>query len=304
VNGVCSIVLEAAVREQPFPAAGPNVKLRSPSYVLRGVNGQPKEVTALVGPVIRIGKGDRLRVLLNNSLDPKLLPTENPRPPHNFPQGFALTNLHTHGLHVSPVGKGDNVYAMVRPGASRRYEYDVLPEHPAGTFWYHPHSHGSVALQMTGGMAGALIVEGDLDNVPEIKKATEHVLVLQQIHGSLDPGDKTRTRLIAQPRDLYDKIRNSDSGTSASSVAPPFRPGPQRSQGGLLNPAAVATTLQPPSLCQPPLTLAASQDNEWLLINGQWMPTIRMKPGEVQRASTRSSTLPLSRTRRARPSPT
>src|SRR6266542_4333272 len=35
--------------------------------------------------------------------------------------------------------------------------------HPAGTFWYHPHHHGTVADQVFAGLVGALLVEGEAD---------------------------------------------------------------------------------------------------------------------------------------------
>jgi FtsP/CotA-like multicopper oxidase with cupredoxin domain len=37
--------------------------------------------------------------------------------------------------------------------------------HPPGTHWYHPHSHGSTQNQVASGMAGFLIVEGDVDDL-------------------------------------------------------------------------------------------------------------------------------------------
>jgi FtsP/CotA-like multicopper oxidase with cupredoxin domain len=55
-----------------------------------------------------------------------------------------------------------------------------------GTHWYHAHKHGSTALNLANGMAGALIIEGDYDvalrGYYEGKSATlnEQVLVLQQ----------------------------------------------------------------------------------------------------------------------------
>ncbi|MFL5335329.1 MAG: multicopper oxidase domain-containing protein [Geminicoccaceae bacterium] len=53
---------------------------------------------------------------------------------------------------------------------------------PSGTFWYHAHSHGSVALQVSSGMEGALIVEGTgLGRVPRIAKAKEQIFLLPQI---------------------------------------------------------------------------------------------------------------------------
>jgi FtsP/CotA-like multicopper oxidase with cupredoxin domain len=37
--------------------------------------------------------------------------------------------------------------------------------HPPGTHWYHPHSHGATQFQVASGMAGFLIVEGDVDDL-------------------------------------------------------------------------------------------------------------------------------------------
>jgi len=38
-----------------------------------------------------------------------------------------------------------------------------FPVHPPGTHWYHPHAHGATDIQVSSGMAGFLIVEGDVD---------------------------------------------------------------------------------------------------------------------------------------------
>jgi FtsP/CotA-like multicopper oxidase with cupredoxin domain len=91
------------------------------------------------GPTWRLRPGDVLRVDLANRLDEP-------------------TNLHVHGLHVSPEGNGDNVFIEVLPGETFRYEYRLPADHPTGTFWYHPHLHGLVAGQVFGGLAGAIVV--------------------------------------------------------------------------------------------------------------------------------------------------
>ncbi len=114
---------------------------------------------AVPGPTLRVRPGDTLRVTLRNELD-------------------QTTNLHTHGLHVSPEGNGDNVFVMVRPGDSFTYEYRIPDDHPSGTFWYHPHHHGNVAPQVFGGLAGAIIVEDALDDIAELRSADQHILVL------------------------------------------------------------------------------------------------------------------------------
>ena len=114
----------------------------------------------LVAPTINMWPGETFRVNLNNKL-----PADDPTCQHvadpNVPHCFNSTNLHTHGLWINPAGNSDNVLIKINPGVEFQYEYNVPPDHPAGTFWYHPHLHGSTALQVGSGMAGALIIRGD-----------------------------------------------------------------------------------------------------------------------------------------------
>ncbi|HSF42795.1 MAG TPA: multicopper oxidase domain-containing protein [Thermoanaerobaculia bacterium] len=151
----------------------------------------------LVGPTLRVKPGDVLNVWLDNQL-PCLTPPcrcqEGPALEHHHvemvngalgaepsPSTFNTTNLHTHGLHVSPKDPADNVLREVLPGCSYPFQFQIPKNHPAGTFWYHPHVHGSTAIQVGSSGVGALIVEGGLDLVPEIRAAEERILVFQQI---------------------------------------------------------------------------------------------------------------------------
>lgn len=97
------------------------------------------------------------------------------------PHDWTHTNLHTHGLHVSPEGAGDNPFITIEPGGAQQYEIAVPEEHTGGLFWYHPHRHGAVAYQVQGGMAGALVVRGAIDEVPEIRAASEQIMVFQAL---------------------------------------------------------------------------------------------------------------------------
>jgi hypothetical protein len=153
---------------------------------LRTYNGK------LVGPVLRAKAGDTLYITLINKLplDPQAPPTDNGHHEWN------TTNLHFHGLHVAPQGptvdqESDNVLLSLRPttdpsGSVQKYAVKIPDNHVAGTFWYHAHRHGSVAAQVSSGMAGALIIERNdsshnLDSVPEVAAAAEEIMVLQQI---------------------------------------------------------------------------------------------------------------------------
>jgi FtsP/CotA-like multicopper oxidase with cupredoxin domain len=110
------------------------------------------------GPTLRVRPGDLLRVRLVNHLDQP-------------------TNLHTHGMHVSPRGNSDNPFLAIEPGDSFDYAVRIPTDHPAGTFWYHPHHHGMVADQIFGGLVGALLVE----RASELPVTGERVLLVTDI---------------------------------------------------------------------------------------------------------------------------
>ncbi len=137
------------------PASQRYDRVRLRSYVAEGA--EPDPFTPFVAPVLRTRPGETVRVGLNNQLAPE----PNCKPSNiNTPHCFNSTNLHSHGLWVSPSGNSDNVLITIRPKVAFEYEYNIPATHPAGTFWYHPHQHGSTALQVSSGMAGALIIEG------------------------------------------------------------------------------------------------------------------------------------------------
>lgn len=153
---------------------------------LRAYNG------GLVGPTIRFKAGDELKIRMKNDLPEESDPScrENPHRHGNTPACFNLTNLHTHGLHVSPRAPADDVSLIIQPKGEFLYRYPILPRgnsggeramHYPGTFWYHAHRHGSTAIQLAGGMAGALILEGDIDEFPGVKEADERIFVFQQL---------------------------------------------------------------------------------------------------------------------------
>lgn len=127
--------------------------------------GPPRAFTyngLLPGPVLEVRPGDAVRLRLHNRLDQP-------------------TNLHYHGLHIPPGGTADNVFLSVDPGASQTYAFTLPADHPAGTFYYHPHRHGTVADQVFGGLGGVLIVRGALDRIPEVAAAREQVLFLKDL---------------------------------------------------------------------------------------------------------------------------
>jgi FtsP/CotA-like multicopper oxidase with cupredoxin domain len=121
-------------------------------------------------PTIRVSRGDLLRVKLTNSLS--MLGV------NILGHDRDVTNLHTHGLHVSPSGNSDNMMVMLMSGDRFTYEYDLSRQDASSINFYHPHIHGSVAEQYWGGMAGALEVE---DELPVLSGYETHLLFLKDI---------------------------------------------------------------------------------------------------------------------------
>lgn len=189
-NGVLDVTLVLSYLTTTLfnPATGKNQ-----TVTLRNMFG------SIPAPTLRVRVGDLLRIKVFNNLPPNP-PDPNPTKHLRYHNS---TNLHTHGLHVypdiypqpfTPPGQDPNlgtpplVYGDfvvddpeygIQPGQTRQYEYRIRDDHPAGTYWYHPHLHGSSAMQVGSGMAGALIIEGPIDDVAEIAAAQERVFVFQ-----------------------------------------------------------------------------------------------------------------------------
>ena len=147
-NGVLELELAAEIKA---------VKLGDRDARLMSYGGQ------VPGPRLEAKPGDRVRIRFTNRLGKQ-------------------TNLHFHGLHITPTGKGDNPFRRVDTGETVDYEFDIPENSPGVMGWYHPHWHGIVAEQLSGGLAGAFVVRGELDEIPEVKAAREEILILQDFN--------------------------------------------------------------------------------------------------------------------------
>ena len=121
------------------------------------------------GPRLEARPGDEVTIRLTNDLGEP-------------------TNLHFHGMHIPPTGTADNIFLQVPSGEALTYKFTLPRTHPAGLFWFHPHLHGSVARQVSRGLAAPFVVRGDIDAMPEIIAAEEYFLVLQDFE--LDAGGR------------------------------------------------------------------------------------------------------------------
>ena len=157
----------------------------------RSYNGQ------IPGPTIVVNPGDKIKILLKNWLPPN----DDKECIPNCPNCFNTTNLHFHGLHVSPssickngqnVLSSDDVLFELPPAPTSeerptRHRFCVwLPKfHAPGTHWYHAHRHGSTAIQVSNGMVGAIIVK-DKPQDKIVEDSEDKVWILQEVVGTND----------------------------------------------------------------------------------------------------------------------
>jgi suppressor of ftsI len=125
-------------------------------------------------PVIRVKPGEPIRLTYMNAMSTHSQEHCVDGPCMN------MTNLHFHGLHVSPDAPQDDVITMMAmPGQSLHYTVDIPQDQAPGLYWYHTHPHGESYQQDLDGMSGAIVIEGMERYVPEIRGLRERVLVLR-----------------------------------------------------------------------------------------------------------------------------
>jgi FtsP/CotA-like multicopper oxidase with cupredoxin domain len=180
------------------------------------------------GPTLVMCPGDRVTVHLINDLGEP-------------------TNLHVHGLHVSPAANHDNVFLHVEPGARQTYTYHLPLDHDPGAFWYHPHHHMFVAPQIFGGLSGAIVVEGGLDD--RLAGVPQRLMMIQSTELCRQDGSS-----VPFPLSAPNPTGAPDSGTEPCSF--------------------------------PGQVMPVHETNERftpLLVNGAINPTVKIRPGQIQR---------------------
>jgi suppressor of ftsI len=148
------------------------------SLTLHAVNENGRDAFAFdghnVAPVIRASPGDVLKITYVNDL-----PAKSPETCAINPC-MDMTNLHFHGLTVSPDSPQDDVLGMLAmPGQVLHYSVKIPRDHPPGLFWYHTHPHGESHRQVSDGMSGAIVIEGIERYVPEAGRVRERVIVIR-----------------------------------------------------------------------------------------------------------------------------
>jgi FtsP/CotA-like multicopper oxidase with cupredoxin domain len=182
------------------------------------------DTPAIPGPALCIYPGDKINIDLINAMPGG---DDNPQCPApgdniNVPHCFNTTNLHFHGLHVSPssldedgnpvagsdgtavISSDDVTYSLPpadSPAQTTTHPYcvEVPSFHAPGTHWFHAHQHGSTGIQVSNGMAGVIIVkEPPGDEIPGTEDAQDIIWLMQEV--------------VTDSDDIYGTSKNTSDG--------------------------------------------------------------------------------------------
>jgi FtsP/CotA-like multicopper oxidase with cupredoxin domain len=281
----------------------------------------------LMPPVISIERGSTLRIAYRNELlaadaGGRKQPTES--------------NLHTHGLLVSPQGVGGSfgdcifVTASTRgsgaprhsagdpcsldPAASHmrtedgdiHYSYVIAPDHPSGTYWFHPHPHGLSEGQVWNGLAGLMTI-GSLWDTAYVKcgiTASPNVVGL----GACRDQEAQREELEAERRSTLEvrylafkdlQVSKSESGSRFRLIEFPLRPAAddraaeaafaeqtdaRKGRCGKLEVSGTGDLTYVDGVAVPGQCWQKEHpDQRWIFtVSGQLRPRITVKPGGVE----------------------
>jgi suppressor of ftsI len=132
-----------------------------------------------LAPTLSIAPGDLVEIKLVNHL-------------------HEPTNLHFHGLEISPGGDADNIFVTVNPGRSFQYRFRLPRDAPAGTFWYHSHlmvpateaaryPNAGSEEQVFDGLSGLIEVRGLTRDLPaSLRALPQRYLALRNVQVQAD----------------------------------------------------------------------------------------------------------------------
>jgi suppressor of ftsI len=221
VNGVAALTLQAKFNADSRP-----------EFYWNGVQ---------TAPTIRVHPGDTISLTFQNQL------------PEFCDVGVVSNaNLHFHGLSSSPNAPGDDtIDTNASPGGAVNYSVVINPDQPPGLYWYHPHAHGLASYEVGNGMAGAIIVEGIANVVPQTAGLRERVIILGDV-----PNDSS---FSAGESSI---LRRSSTGAVTRKTASRVGTQDNDDQGG-------------GNACSP-------ETDGTPMINGATLASIGIKPGETE----------------------
>jgi FtsP/CotA-like multicopper oxidase with cupredoxin domain len=155
-------------------------------------------------PTLRLNPGDQLALDLTNQLTYVPPPPPGPKAvksisgmtgmsgmstrttPNDPCTGGTMvatsTNIHFHGLNIPPRCHEDEILTtdVQNTDPPFQYRFEIPGNDAPGMYWYHPHLHGEVTLQVNGGAPGALIIGGIEKLKPQVAGLPERVFVIRQ----------------------------------------------------------------------------------------------------------------------------
>jgi FtsP/CotA-like multicopper oxidase with cupredoxin domain len=186
------------------------------------------------GTRLQLQAGDTLRMHLVNRL-PVVTDSENARERGLHYLGSNPTNLHTHGMLVSPrfptrknPNYGDNIYVMTLnpdnplPGpddivhgdvrlGSTDYEIKIPQNHPPGLFWLHSHLHGLTLNQLNAGLSGVITIGDPADYLCQDTDCSKFFQTLPVRHLMLKDAQVLKSgRILTQAVPAFCKARPGD----------------------------------------------------------------------------------------------
>ncbi|MBY0491449.1 MAG: multicopper oxidase domain-containing protein [Gemmatimonadaceae bacterium] len=105
VNGI----LRAALTITPTP-----LRIAGAAFVTNLYNG------LYAPPTLRANRGDSIELVLTNNTNAN-----------------QVTNVHYHGMVVTPLAPGDDVFVHIPVSSAYAYQFQVPVDHAEGMFWYH-----------------------------------------------------------------------------------------------------------------------------------------------------------------------
>lgn len=133
-----------------------------------------------LGPIIRVKKGDKVRIRFENQIPEKSI-------------------IHWHGLHVSHENDGHAEH-VIDNGETYIYEFEVMNR--AGTYWFHPHPHRQTGEQVYKGLAGLFIVSDREEQALNLPNGDYDIPVVIQ-----DRTFDENNQLIYLPNGKMDQMR-------------------------------------------------------------------------------------------------
>ncbi|MEA5549568.1 DUF4114 domain-containing protein [Anabaena cylindrica UHCC 0172] len=236
---------------------------------LRAYNG------LILGPLLVVDPGDTIKITLTNNLAPSSVAPSAPE---------QVTNLHTHGLHVSPLGAGDNVLVSLAAGDTREITIKIPDNHSIGYDWYHPHLHGITSEQVASGLGGLLAINPpyDLPDLDKFNPTTEPIYTLsiktfgiqQQLRDASDddPLNQNPDGIkvpAGTPLEVIDGSYELSDAVFGGYNAKPASYDPTKPTGNPPNSSAYGSG-----------GLSEPVENVIHTVNGQYNPTIDVQTGE------------------------